>query len=120
MARLTKENPNYAKVPINEAVIDPETHMARTQVPSESAPPPTRSETEPQQASTQPGGGSEIRANQVEAPGGTTKVPFKEQVIGVAKKTRGTLLGKPELKQQGERILEGKESAHIHEEPASL
>ncbi|KAJ6549505.1 hypothetical protein B0H10DRAFT_2437529 [Mycena sp. CBHHK59/15] len=44
-------------------------------------------------------------------------VPFKERVIGVAKKTRGTLLGKPELKEQGEKILQGE--ASIHDEPQS-
>ncbi|KAJ7078661.1 hypothetical protein C8R44DRAFT_825199 [Mycena epipterygia] len=42
-------------------------------------------------------------------------VPFKERVIGVAKKTRGTLLGKPELKEHGEKILQGE--ATIHGEP---
>ncbi|KAJ7758107.1 hypothetical protein DFH07DRAFT_818677 [Mycena maculata] len=44
-------------------------------------------------------------------------VPFKERVIGVAKKTRGTLLGKPELKEHGEKILQGE--ASIHDEPKS-
>ncbi|KAJ7079754.1 hypothetical protein B0H15DRAFT_953849 [Mycena belliarum] len=44
-------------------------------------------------------------------------VPFKEQVIGVAKKTRGTLLGKPELKEHGEQILRGESG--IHDEPPS-
>ncbi|KAJ7673532.1 hypothetical protein B0H17DRAFT_1208348 [Mycena rosella] len=44
-------------------------------------------------------------------------VPFKERVIGVAKKTRGTLLGKPELKEHGEKILQGE--ASIHDEPRS-
>ncbi|KAJ7213851.1 hypothetical protein GGX14DRAFT_563429 [Mycena pura] len=34
-------------------------------------------------------------------------VPFKDRVIGVAKKTRGTLLSKPELKEHGEKILQG-------------
>ncbi|KAF5361051.1 hypothetical protein D9756_005007 [Leucocoprinus leucothites] len=42
------------------------------------------------------------------------KVPFKEQVIGVAQKTRGTLLGKPGLKEHGQKILEGEIT---HEEP---
>ncbi|KAF7314581.1 hypothetical protein MKEN_00931500 [Mycena kentingensis (nom. inval.)] len=46
-------------------------------------------------------------------------VPFKERVIGVAKKTRGTLLAKPELKEHGEKILQGEASVHdIHEPPA--
>ncbi|CAK5270483.1 unnamed protein product [Mycena citricolor] len=47
-------------------------------------------------------------------------VPFKERVIGVAKKTRGTLLAKPELKEHGEKILQGEATVHdIHESPTS-
>ncbi|KAJ7274236.1 hypothetical protein C8J57DRAFT_1314989 [Mycena rebaudengoi] len=50
-------------------------------------------------------------------------VPFKDQVIGVAKKTRGTLLGKPELKEHGEKILQGEATIYdkppFHDEPAS-
>ncbi|KAF5340771.1 hypothetical protein D9611_007501 [Ephemerocybe angulata] len=43
-------------------------------------------------------------------PSGPTQhaVPFKERVVGVAQKTRGTLLGKPELKEHGEAILQGR------------
>ncbi|KAJ7867985.1 hypothetical protein B0H13DRAFT_2002794 [Mycena leptocephala] len=44
-------------------------------------------------------------------------VPFKERVIGVAKKTRGTLLGKPELKEHGEKILQGEASIYNIDEP---
>ncbi|KAK7048643.1 hypothetical protein R3P38DRAFT_2870609 [Favolaschia claudopus] len=47
-------------------------------------------------------------------------VPFKERVIGVAKKTRGTLLGKPELKEHGEKILQGEASIHNVEEPPTM
>ncbi|KAF7364903.1 hypothetical protein MVEN_00360800 [Mycena venus] len=47
-------------------------------------------------------------------------VPFKERVIGVAKKTRGTLLGKPELKEHGEKILQGEASIHNANEPPSM
>ncbi|KAJ6504588.1 hypothetical protein C8R47DRAFT_151969 [Mycena vitilis] len=46
-------------------------------------------------------------------------VPFKERVIGVAKKTRGTLLAKPELKEHGEKILQGESSIHDINEPRS-
>ncbi|KAF7348301.1 hypothetical protein MSAN_01783800 [Mycena sanguinolenta] len=46
-------------------------------------------------------------------------VPFKERVIGVAKKTRGTLLSKPELKEHGQKILQGEASVHdINESPS--
>ncbi|KAL0960779.1 hypothetical protein HGRIS_005799 [Hohenbuehelia grisea] len=78
---------------------------------------PTRTDSIPQQASTQPGDGSHKHhdhheqnqagqpVNVVEVPG--QKVPFKDQVIGYAQKTRGTLLGKPEVKEHGEKVLEG-------------
>ncbi|EDR00308.1 uncharacterized protein LACBIDRAFT_295801 [Laccaria bicolor S238N-H82] len=42
------------------------------------------------------------------------KVSFKERVIGVAQKTRGTILGNPGLKEHGEAILEGK-TTHEHD-----
>jgi len=80
-----------------------------TMMPSEVAP-PTRSDTLPQQAATQPGDGGEVHAHSdgTEMSGTQAdRVPFKERVIGAAKKTRGTLLNKPELKQKGEMILEG-------------
>ncbi|KAJ8515379.1 hypothetical protein ONZ45_g7189 [Pleurotus djamor] len=66
--------------------------------------PATRSQSLPQQASTQPGDGSEIRVvdkqtrdqlvndpniNVVELP--SKKVPFKDQVVGYAHKTKGTV-----------------------------
>ncbi|KAJ7160036.1 hypothetical protein C8R46DRAFT_1194511 [Mycena filopes] len=47
-------------------------------------------------------------------------VPFKDRVIGVAKKTRGTLLAKPELKEHGEKILQGQATIHNTDEPPSL
>ncbi|KAF8827861.1 hypothetical protein HHX47_DHR4000872 [Lentinula edodes] len=67
---------------------------------------------------------TEVRSNEVQVPstGANThatttdptttnanpnpEVPFKERVIGVAKKTRGT----PEVKEHGERILQGSAS----------
>ncbi|KAG5722078.1 hypothetical protein E4T56_gene15847 [Termitomyces sp. T112] len=79
---------------------DPQTQQ-RAKLPSDNTPAPaTRSDTLPQQASTSPGDGSEVHAN-------INQVPFKERVIGVAKITRGTVLRKPDLKQEGEAILEG-------------
>ncbi|KAJ7486174.1 hypothetical protein B0H11DRAFT_2017246 [Mycena galericulata] len=77
-----------------------------------------------------PTDGAPIPQNAAEPP----IVPFKDRVIGVAKKTRGTLLGKvyrqtfhlperfdvviqPELKEHGEKILQGE--ASIHDEPQS-
>jgi len=85
----------------------PTTHNPPTLLPSDVAS-PTRSNTLPQQGSTQPGDGDQVHFDT--NPSDTTqpkRVPFKEKVIGVAKKTRGTLLGKPELKEHGEMILEG-------------
>ncbi|KAJ7601206.1 hypothetical protein C8J56DRAFT_1157423 [Mycena floridula] len=35
------------------------------------------------------------------------QVPFKDRVIGAAQKTRGTLLGKPDLKAHGQQIIDG-------------
>ncbi|THV02984.1 hypothetical protein K435DRAFT_962655 [Dendrothele bispora CBS 962.96] len=80
---------------------------------------PTRSTTEPQQGATQPGTGSKVHVEPdgtkvVEVP--APHVPFKEQVIGYAKKTRGTVLNNPETKEHGEAILEGK--ATLHTPPA--
>ncbi|KAK2465734.1 hypothetical protein APHAL10511_002278 [Amanita phalloides] len=70
--------------------------------------PPTNVDEAPQQA---PGSGHIVHDN----PHGVTgtdaspkKVTFKEQVIGHAQKTRGTVLRKPSLKEHGQDILEGK------------
>ncbi|KAJ3882541.1 hypothetical protein F5051DRAFT_25183 [Lentinula edodes] len=52
------------------------------------------------------------QVNVVQVPNPNPEVPFKERVIGVAKKTRGTLLNKPEVKEHGERILQGSASVH--------
>ncbi|KIJ24204.1 hypothetical protein M422DRAFT_33147 [Sphaerobolus stellatus SS14] len=61
---------------------------------------PTRSDSTPQQASTQPGDGA--RAHNEE-----DKVPWKDEVIGYAKVTRGKLLGKKDTVEMGHQILEG-------------
>ncbi|KAF9262772.1 hypothetical protein L218DRAFT_959918 [Marasmius fiardii PR-910] len=78
---------------------------------------PTRDTTAPQQGSTQPGDGSTVRETTgpdgqplrvVEVPAqGEQHVPFKDQVVGYAKKTRGAMLGNHELKDHGEQILHG-------------
>ncbi|KAG7096004.1 hypothetical protein E1B28_006686 [Marasmius oreades] len=77
---------------------------------------PTQITTAPQQGSTQPGDGSTVRETTgpdgqplrvIEVPGDEHQVPFKDQVIGYAKKTRGTMLNKPELKEHGEQIIQG-------------
>ncbi|EIM81741.1 uncharacterized protein STEHIDRAFT_161907 [Stereum hirsutum FP-91666 SS1] len=38
-------------------------------------------------------------------------IPWKEQVIGYAQKTRGTVLGKNGLKDHGDQILQGETTA---------
>jgi len=76
---------------------------------------PSKVDTAPQQASTSPEDGTHVHqepeqmaAGEHGAPGEQGgKVPFKEQVLGYAKKTRGTLLAKPDLKQQGEKLIQG-------------
>ncbi|KAI0071135.1 hypothetical protein K474DRAFT_1701773 [Panus rudis PR-1116 ss-1] len=60
-----------------------------------------------QQGATQPGSGSEVIAPNV---GSQQHEPsFKERVVGVAKEIRGSVLNKPETKEQGTRILRGEE-----------
>jgi len=107
----TRVNEHATNVPM----ANPQANQVRTQSPSEVVK-PTRTDTEPQQAATQPGDGGEVHFGQpapnvVQTTSEPSKVPFKEQVIGVAKKTRGTILKNPELKQEGEMILEGQKSA---------
>ncbi|KAJ3904686.1 hypothetical protein F5879DRAFT_954095 [Lentinula edodes] len=62
---------------------------------------------------------TEVQSNEVQVPStganpnpNNPEVPFKERVIGVAKKTRGTILNKPEVKEHGERILQGRASVY--------
>ncbi|KAG1882679.1 hypothetical protein F4604DRAFT_1678190 [Suillus subluteus] len=88
---------------------------------------PTKVNTAPQQASTSPGDGAHIPADQirdpsevdrndpninvVEIPAEKKKSPsFKDQVFGYAKVIRGKGLGKPAVKEQGERVLRGEET----------
>ncbi|PPQ75817.1 hypothetical protein CVT24_002679 [Panaeolus cyanescens] len=108
------QDPEYDPV----TVLDPDTQQAITasmMLPSKSVE-PTRVDTPRQQASTEPNDGSRVHfgernlqenRNQTTAERQEQGVPFKEQVIGYAQKTRGTLLGKPELKEHGQQILEG-------------
>ncbi|KAF9452910.1 hypothetical protein P691DRAFT_802768 [Macrolepiota fuliginosa MF-IS2] len=105
----------------------PDTNPSKGTVPPPSSfARPTVVDDAPQQALTQPGGGTTINTDveatqpsqQVSHPGPGLgeespgkEIPFKEQVIGVAQKTRGTLLRKPKLKEHGEKILVG-EATH--------
>jgi len=61
---------------------------------------PTRINEETQQGSTQPGDGAAVRVA-VGAPS------WREKFIGYAKKSRGTMLRKPETKEHGDKILRG-------------
>ncbi|KAA1469673.1 hypothetical protein DENSPDRAFT_835325 [Dentipellis sp. KUC8613] len=99
--------------------------------------PPTRSDSVPQQAGTQPGDGSKVHDHEQihedgrGAPSGsganvpptkgphqegvpaaqvTGKVPWKEQVIAYAQKTRGTVLRKSSLKEHADKVLQGETS----------
>ncbi|KAJ4465837.1 hypothetical protein C8J55DRAFT_527999 [Lentinula edodes] len=60
----------------------------------------------------EPGSIALDQVNVVQVPDVNPEVPFKERVIGVAKKTRGTILNKPEVKEHGEQILQGSASVH--------
>ncbi|TFL07794.1 hypothetical protein BDV98DRAFT_588247 [Pterulicium gracile] len=64
---------------------------------------PQRTDSIPQQGSTQPGDGSELH--------GEPKLSFAERTIAAAQITRGTLLGQESVKKHGEKILEGTASA---------
>ncbi|TDL22183.1 hypothetical protein BD410DRAFT_788897 [Rickenella mellea] len=61
---------------------------------------PTRVDSPTPQAATQP----ETSEGTTDTAGSPT---WKEQVVGYAKKTRGTLLGKPEVKETGQKIIQG-------------
>ncbi|TFK52298.1 hypothetical protein OE88DRAFT_1807231 [Heliocybe sulcata] len=93
------------------------------QMPSEVVPPRQVTE-EPQQASTSPGDGSNVHydaeknVQYVEKPGG--KIPWKDQVVGYAKEVRGTVLGKQDTKEHGEKILNGEASPASPTAPANV
>ncbi|KAF8195594.1 hypothetical protein BJ912DRAFT_149017 [Pholiota molesta] len=93
--------------------------LSRANYPPSHVVEPTRVDTAPQQGSTSPGDGHQVHTGNVVAPTqdankeqgqNTGEVPFKERVIGVAQKTRGTVFGDQELKGHGEAILEGRTS----------
>ncbi|KAI0698313.1 hypothetical protein C8T65DRAFT_660887 [Cerioporus squamosus] len=66
---------------------------------------PTQVTTPPQQAATQPGSGPAVQTVVVEQ----TKPSFNQQVVGYAKEIRGTILRKPETKDEGGKIRKGEE-----------
>ncbi|KAF8729411.1 hypothetical protein AX14_006133 [Amanita brunnescens Koide BX004] len=84
------------------SIIPPPTDVAL--MPSDVVPvTPTKVDEAPQQASTAPGDGHVVHDNPHEKEESTdqsptqtshNKVPFREQVIGYAQKTRGTILQK--------------------------
>ncbi|KAH8833923.1 hypothetical protein DL96DRAFT_1578847 [Flagelloscypha sp. PMI_526] len=99
-------SPAFIGVPDQE-MKDP--HTVDVQKPSDVVA-PHRTDSIPQQGSTQPGDGHKdhtAQMNNAEPVVEVHKVPFKEQVIGFAKKTRGTVLNHPETKEAGNKILEG-------------
>ncbi|KIY46731.1 hypothetical protein FISHEDRAFT_75342 [Fistulina hepatica ATCC 64428] len=88
--------------------------------------PATKINTSPQQGFTQPGDGGDgtgsfgENVQVVQVPLQPQKVPFKDQVPPapsqhahslLPQKTRGTVLRKPTLKDEGEKILRGEQSA---------
>lgn len=83
--------------------------------------PPTRVDTLPQQAATQPqDDGTHVHAApQCDASPTAArlegKIPWKEQVVAYAQKARGSVLRKPTLKEHGQQILQGDANAR---EPA--
>ncbi|KAF7298772.1 hypothetical protein MIND_00824800 [Mycena indigotica] len=89
-----------------------------TQLPSTYDPAMPMMEEPTRTTTAQPSAASEMPTHS-DMDGHPPIVPFKERVIGVAKKTRGTLLAKPELKEHGEKILQGEASVYdVHEPPA--
>jgi len=101
--------------------VDLNTGPARTAMQPSEVTPATGIDEVPQQASTSPGDGSEVHTgtmagdpntNVVEVP--AEKASFKDQVLGYAKVTRGTVLGNAETKEHGKRILEGDPSVQKH------
>ncbi|KAI0753360.1 hypothetical protein C8Q80DRAFT_1151719 [Daedaleopsis nitida] len=67
---------------------------------------PTQVSTPPQQAATQPESGGVQHTIVVQQP----KPSFNQQVVGYAKEIRGTLLRKPETKEEGVKIRHGEET----------
>ncbi|KAI0696255.1 hypothetical protein BC835DRAFT_1414378 [Cytidiella melzeri] len=85
----------------DDSAVDQQSYGAQNtepMMPSETTQ-PTQVPDVSQQGATMPGSGSTVTA-------GPT---FKEKVVGYAKEIRGTTLGKPETKEQGQRIVNGEE-----------
>ncbi|KAF8585098.1 hypothetical protein K439DRAFT_1081223 [Ramaria rubella] len=86
-------------------IIDPASgHAREVLMPSEVAS-PTRTNSQPQQASTQPGDGGKSRVEDPDSFG--NRVPWKNQVLGYAKVTRGKVFGKHDTEEMGNKILQG-------------
>ncbi|KAK0221587.1 hypothetical protein IW262DRAFT_1375040 [Armillaria fumosa] len=118
MSVISKETASRSDDPKSSAVYDRSTSESRgISYPSEQAQ-PTRSHSVPQQGNTQPGSGSVVHDSVDQKPGvlempadsnrSNIQAPFKERVVGAALKTRGTLLKKPEVKEAGQQLLDGK------------
>ncbi|KAF8158179.1 hypothetical protein B0H34DRAFT_707737 [Crassisporium funariophilum] len=113
MSPISQETSMRTDRLVDDSIIDPTT--APTVLPPSHQAPATKVDDMPQQASTQPGDGGHVHTHghtdtsraSNNPTQHTEKVPFKEQVIGYAQKTRGTLLGKDDLKEHGEMILDG-------------
>ncbi|KAK0243943.1 hypothetical protein EDD85DRAFT_945272 [Armillaria nabsnona] len=114
MSVVSKETASRSDDPKSSAVYDPSTSESHgTVYPFEEAQ-PTRSHSVPQQGNTQPGSGSVVHDTTDQEPTdgqsnrSNIQAPFKERVVGAALKTRGTLLKKPEVKETGQQLLDGK------------
>ncbi|KII90628.1 hypothetical protein PLICRDRAFT_28624 [Plicaturopsis crispa FD-325 SS-3] len=101
MSPISQETAARSDAHRTEPVLDDTSAQPRGALNPEEVAPPTQVHAAPQQASTSPGDGSEVQEG---------KLPFKEQVVAYAKVTRGTLLGKHDLKEHGEKILDGQET----------
>ncbi|KAK0187806.1 hypothetical protein F5146DRAFT_1003532 [Armillaria mellea] len=117
MSVISKETASRSDDLKSSAVYDPSTSESQGTYPSEEAQ-PTRSHSVPQQGNTQPGSGSVVHDTADHEPRtldmpadfnrSNIQAPFKERVVGAALKTRGTLLKKPEVKETGQQLLDGK------------
>ncbi|SJL07778.1 uncharacterized protein ARMOST_11128 [Armillaria ostoyae] len=120
MSVVSKETASRSDDPKSSAVYDPSTSESHGTVYPSDVAQPTRSHSVSQQGNTQPGSGSvvhdtadqEPRVLEMPADGQSNRsniqAPFKERVVGAALKTRGTLLKKPEVKEAGQQLLDGK------------
>ncbi|KAH7885432.1 hypothetical protein F5I97DRAFT_1928810 [Phlebopus sp. FC_14] len=105
-------------------VVGHQSELSGQAIPPSKVVEPTRVDDASQQASTSPGDGGEVRADQirkssevnrddpnvnvVEVP--QRKPSFKEKVYGYAKVIRGTTLGNPNAKEEGQQVLRGEQT----------